>query len=1186
MLTIYKASAGSGKTYTLAYEYIKLLLGIKIEDGNGAYYVLNHKNYLNGAPSNRNAHRRILAITFTNKATAEMKSRIIKQLEALTHVPESDDPRDDAEYAAKLMADFGCRRDELQHVALRALRSLLNDYGQFNVSTIDAFFQTILRSFAREIDRQGDYRLELEESTVIGQAVAMMFDELNTGYSSDDVAVTEGWLDKIAMERVAGGDDFNPFNSHSRMYRQIIANLKKVYNDRFLAHEAEMYEYLADRSRLSRFESWLRSSLDSIEAEEAVVADSVELNPGLDRYVNDLISKIKILHGLKKKEIKNYSSNKSAMKLHDAQPGTISKKNATVDEDLYFRWFEKLERLSDRRERYSEMLSQTNTLLAFVHIRRYIDRYRVDNNMILISDTNSLLSSIVTESDTPFIYERVGMSLENFLIDEFQDTSRQQWRSLRPLVANSGIDADSLIIGDVKKSIYRWRGGDPALLASEVQNNDFPASSFVKGDRDGENTNYRSAHELVRFNNTLFHSIAQIEHVSGYEGVAQSLGPKKTKIPAYINITDLGGDKFHKIAETRLPEEFNDSFDEETNKLTDRDVSLKLLAESILDQVARGYRFNEIAILCRGNKTLVDIAEYLVREYPQIKIVSDEALLLCNNPAVKLIISMLEIIDKSFGAPDSAADESSAEVPSPLDKSTCAPDSDAEAARRRRTAARRRKAMLIDSFNYYMAHGKSVEEAMLMAVESSRRAVNNDSAGPGLIDVNESDDHSLEKDLERIRLLAPATLSGMVEAIISVKFTEQQRMDAMPYLTAFIDFVDDFSTDNIPSIHSFLNYWHDNERAVSIIGGENVDAVAMMTVHKAKGLEWPCVHIPFMNWRLEGAASPGWYEMDRCTEIPADIRPPLMYITPSEAFQADDSPFAAQINAELNEQKNDNLNVAYVAFTRAGRELNIHMMDIKKSKRFSMADAMRQLFAMPCALPQSDLFTDLSACVDDDGNYRFGTPTTPIRENKTETIPALPSPGMSISFNPLNKRLTRLSDLTAPDDHPDDPDIGNNVRKIETTELTADSPVNVAARHGIILHSILSQMVTLDDLDHAIAYHTRDYSHSELAEYRRELERAFEIGGEQARSWFSADNLRVLNEQPVFNAVDGLNNRLDRIVWTPDGRVIVIDYKFTTTEKEEHIAQVREYIKMLSSALDQPVSGYLWYPTLGHIRQV
>ena len=177
--------------------------------------------------------------------------------------------------------------------------------------------------------------------------------------------------------------------------------------------------------------------------------------------MNDLISKIKILHGLKKKEIKNYSSNKSAMKLHDAQPGTISKKNATVDEDLYFRWFEKLERLSDRRERYSEMLSQTNTLLAFVHIRRYIDRYRVDNNMILISDTNSLLSSIVTESDTPFIYERVGMSLENFLIDEFQDTSRQQWRSLRPLVANSGIDADSLIIGDVKQSIYRWRGGDP-----------------------------------------------------------------------------------------------------------------------------------------------------------------------------------------------------------------------------------------------------------------------------------------------------------------------------------------------------------------------------------------------------------------------------------------------------------------------------------------------------------------------------------------------------------------------------------------------------------------------------------------------------------------------------------------------------------------------------------------------------
>ena len=168
MLTIYKASAGSGKTYTLAYEYIKLLLGVRLDDGR---YVLNHRRYLGGAVPVQRAHAHILAITFTNKATAEMKDRIVEKLEALTRMPVSG--ARDADYAADLVASYGCTREELCDVAQRSLRALLNDYGRFNISTIDAFFQTILRSFAREIDRQGDFRLELDERTVVSQALSL-----------------------------------------------------------------------------------------------------------------------------------------------------------------------------------------------------------------------------------------------------------------------------------------------------------------------------------------------------------------------------------------------------------------------------------------------------------------------------------------------------------------------------------------------------------------------------------------------------------------------------------------------------------------------------------------------------------------------------------------------------------------------------------------------------------------------------------------------------------------------------------------------------------------------------------------------------------------------------------------------------------------------------------------------------
>ena len=157
MLTIYKASAGSGKTYTLAYEYVRLLLGVKSEGGG---YRLNSPRYMGGNVL-ASRHRSILAITFTNKATEEMKSRIVAELSSLA--ADHADGSADCPYAPGLMAEFGCTRDELRATAAGALRSLLFEYHLFNVSTIDSFFQTVLRAFAREVDRQGDYGVELSE---------------------------------------------------------------------------------------------------------------------------------------------------------------------------------------------------------------------------------------------------------------------------------------------------------------------------------------------------------------------------------------------------------------------------------------------------------------------------------------------------------------------------------------------------------------------------------------------------------------------------------------------------------------------------------------------------------------------------------------------------------------------------------------------------------------------------------------------------------------------------------------------------------------------------------------------------------------------------------------------------------------------------------------------------------------
>lgn len=1190
MLTIYKASAGSGKTYTLAYEYIKLLLGVRIQDEDRAYYVLNHKTYLKGKAVNRYAHRRILAITFTNKATSEMKERIIKQLEALTHLPGTDGK--DADYAQALMKEFGCLREELRDVAEDSLRSLLNDYGQFNVSTIDAFFQTILRGFAREIDRQGDYRLELDESTVISQAISMLFDELNSPARSREADSTEKWLEKIAMQRVVTGDDFNPFNSNSRMYRSIENNLKKVFNERFMSREKEMYDYLNDRSRLDRFENWLKNAIAEISSEEEATAMSVGVSEDMERYVAALINKIQQSGGLKDEAydsvFKKGSATASKFLSHS---GPLAKKNKVINEDLYFDWFDALVQLAFRRKRYEEMLDKINTLQAFVHIHKYIDRYRVENNLILISDTNALLSAIVSEDDTPFIYERVGVSLENFLIDEFQDTSRQQWRNLKPLVANSlGTDADSLIIGDVKQSIYRWRGGDSVLLASEVQTCDFPDNNTVRGSRDGENTNYRSAHSLVRFNNSLFNEIACHEHVDGYEGVAQSLGKTMEGVSGYIRILDLTGDKYEAVATKLLGPEFLENANAENRKIKASDVSLKLLCESIMEQVRRGYRFDEIAILCRDHASLVAVAEYIVKEYPEIKLVSDEALLLCNSNAVKMIISMLEIIDKSFGARDtggtssSQADDAGGTDIKVLGQSMRMIDSEAEEARLRRTALRRRRAMLIDSFNYYMAHGKTVEEALPLAIENSKRAVIDDTEEES----SAGNERDLERDLDEIRRIAPSTLSAMVEAIISVKLTEEQRSEEMPYLTAFVDMVEAFSRDSIPSIHSFLNYWRENERKFAIAAGENIDAVSILTVHKAKGLEWPCVHLPLMKWMLEDTPDAEWLDMSVCTEIPADIRPPMMYLEPKESFRAEGCAFAPQLAAEAEELKGDNLNVAYVAFTRAVRELEVHLIDSNDKRRHgkTMALAIKEALSRRSDGATDGIFLDLTANVDDTGNYILGEPTVPLRKAVSAPGDTVKSPVFHVSFNPLNSQLTRLADLTTPGDTPDDPDTGDELFEREIVDEPVEPGMEDAVRHGLILHSILAQMYTLNDIDSAIEYHRRDIADSELAVYRHELECAFRNGGAMVARWFSPDNRRVLNEQSIYCATDNSNRRADRIIWTADGIVEVVDYKFTSTERDSHLRQVREYAMMLRDMGEAPVHAYLWYPLLGRIVEV
>lgn len=264
MLTIYKASAGSGKTYTLAYEYIKLLLGIKLDDAGGSY-VLNSPKYAPSGVRRSNRHRAILAITFTNAATEEMKSRIVREVDRL-----AGDGR--ADYRERLCAEFGCTSDELRQAAGAALGEMLYDYGNFNVSTIDSFFQTVLRTFSREVDHQGDYELSLDLRDIVAQSISLMLDELNYARPADARRLTE-WIRSYAFTRLGEGGSYNFFNRSGNILTRLARSVADALGDETYTRGADaLREYCADPSRIAAFDSALAGQAGRLDADVAAAA--------------------------------------------------------------------------------------------------------------------------------------------------------------------------------------------------------------------------------------------------------------------------------------------------------------------------------------------------------------------------------------------------------------------------------------------------------------------------------------------------------------------------------------------------------------------------------------------------------------------------------------------------------------------------------------------------------------------------------------------------------------------------------------------------------------------------------------------------------------------------------------------------------------------------------------------------
>lgn len=1021
-----------------------------------------------------------------------MKRRIVRELAVLAGAPLVSHRRSD--YAAMLTAEFGCTGRELQSAARQALTDLLYDFNFFNVSTIDAFFQNVLRVFAREAELSGNYEVELNDDYAIETGVDSMLSAVTKEYGAGESLTPQmrqlaSWLHRYMIAQIDDGQAFNLFNRTSSLRSRLIGFIKSLTGEDFKYNEQAIREYVDDPARMERFERELmqlrRDTRDSITAGAAKVFTLVSRNGYPENYLERGINSL----------LRAWASGE-CRPLTDAQRSRIDAdpakryyaaiaKAGLIDSEIDSTVVECM-RAIDRYDELDTVAAQIYSLGLFGHVLRHINEFRHDNNLILLSDTNNLLREIIGDNATPFVYERVGLWLRHFLIDEFQDTSSLQWDNLRPLVETSLAEAnDNLIIGDEKQCIYRFRNSDPSLLRSKVEEQ-FPGRVRLEGNTAESNTNYRSSREVIEFNNTLFTRMATDLGIGDlYRNVVQKAGPGAPS--GYVFMQGVKG--------------------ADGTKASFVEASLAMTAREIARQLSSGYSQSDIAILVRSNSEADTVIDYLLSQAKEIpgleglQVLSDDALTIQSCSAVRLIVNDLKRMDTMLTASVSGRYTTNADYHS-----------------------------IVREFDSLRNGGLSASDALSTAVS---RYMAHDTATVGTTPSHHD---------------TATSLYSLVEHLIAGLSDEVRQRDNV-FLSAFQDLVLDFSSRGQADIYSFLRWWESTGHKACIASAPGLDAIRVMTIHKSKGLEFPCVHIPLAGGPLMSDDRLRWYPADGLTGFSEGTVPPLLPLRTSRALAH--TSFAGTYAEVLRDSLIDELNVLYVAFTRAVNELIVFFRPAAKP---SDSHPAGYHLAMAADTDPSD-----PICV-------RGTPTVKAATAAKSTPPDEPAPADIDGYTPgVRDGLLRLTETDSPSGF-DDPRYKGNILHMALASVHRRSDIPVAARR-----MAARGLIPRDRLDTVIA----------------SLMQA--TADERVRPWFE-DYDYIANEHTIHDpsADEGdRDHRPDRIVIQTDGSIDVVDYKFGEYHTSRYRNQVMRYVELMQRLHPgATVRGHIWYVPTEHIDRV
>jgi ATP-dependent exoDNAse (exonuclease V) beta subunit len=1008
---IYDASAGSGKTYALVKEYLKIILTANKND----------------------AYRNILAITFTNKAVHEMKSRIVGSLSEFA----KEEPNAKAQ---DLMQDLAIDTQlsiiQIKTKSQQIIKHIIHNYAAFDISTIDKFTHKVIRAFAHDLGLPMTFEVTLDTENLLIEAVDAIIAQ-----AGEDEILTKLLID-FTMEKT---DDDKSWD----ISREILETGKLVLNEN-------------NRNEIVHFHD--KSISDFIVVKEKLV----EVCKDLEKENGALASELLLLIDKNAIDLKSFSRGTFPNHLQSIADGKFNPKNKMFREfddiainktakdralieniipDLLKSLLE-IYKNFEKRNFYKAFLKNITPLSLLNTVSNELEKIQNEQNVLSITEFNAIIHREIQNQPAPFIYERLGERYRHFFIDEFQDTSEMQWQNLIPLIDNalsgqddSGQKGTLMIVGDPKQSIYRWRGGkaEQFIELSKDQN------PFNNPDKKLEHLdkNYRSYSQVIEFNNDFFQLLSNEFSNADYKDLYENHSRQKinNKVGGYVNISFL----------PKIEEQEN-----EDEEVLDKSAQYVLATLNTIQKViAGGFEYKDIVILTRKRSQGIAIANYLTEQ--SIPLLSSETLMIQNATEVRLIIHILKYLKNSSDLESKA------------------------------------------NFLQYLAQNKQDDLPVHDFIAKGMELKEEVAFEKWLENCN------IELSFQNIR---KKSLYEAVEIIISKFLKTNENIDTLPlgtaYVQYFLDIVLERDVRNQAGISDFLNYWDKNSEKFSIPSPEGTNAVRIMTIHKSKGLEFPVVIMPFAEEDYSRKPKDKlWLNSEE-----QDFDMPKVLVDNSSAIEEFGEEASAVYNLKKQEELLDNINVLYVALTRAEEQLYVISQNVKPKKDGEYPSNMASFFIKH--LIQQGVYDENQL------EYEFGNSAKlSAKEKHIDTTKNIPV--VSEILNPKSIKIAQREALMW------------GTHQLEAIEF------------GNVVHEILSFVATKRDVELAI---NKAIENGLITTLQKEdvYNTIIEILNHQDLTEHFAEGNEVLNEKMIIQK-EGGTIKPDRIVINKEKEVFLLDYK-------------------------------------------